>query len=57
MVTSVSALLKTVHSVEDEASRGVRAIESTVDAIKEAIVVSKHDNKLMSGLSIYPLIQ
>lgn len=40
MVTSVSSLLKTVRSVEDEASRGVRAIESTVDAVKQAVVVS-----------------
>lgn len=40
MVTSVSSLLKTVRSVEDEASRGVRAIESTVDAVKQAVLVS-----------------
>lgn len=39
MVTSVSSLLKTVRSVEDEASRGVRAIESTVDAVKQAVLV------------------
>uniref|UniRef100_A0A7M5V5A6 Talin n=1 Tax=Clytia hemisphaerica TaxID=252671 RepID=A0A7M5V5A6_9CNID len=38
MVTSVSSLLKTVRSVEDEASRGVRAIESTVDAVKQAVL-------------------
>ena len=40
MVTNVSSLLKTIHSVEDEASRGVRAITATIDAVKEAIVVS-----------------
>ena len=40
MVTNVSSLLKTVRSVEDEAQRGVRAIESTVDAVKQAVVVS-----------------
>lgn len=39
MVTSVSSLLKTVRSVEDEASRGVRAIESTVDAVRQAVIV------------------
>ena len=39
MVTNVSALLKTIHSVEDEASRGVRAIEATVDAVKQAVNV------------------
>ncbi|XP_066931569.1 talin-2-like isoform X1 [Clytia hemisphaerica] len=38
MVTNVSSLLKTIHSVEDEASRGVRAIEATVDAVKQAVV-------------------
>ncbi|XP_057316525.1 talin-2-like isoform X2 [Hydractinia symbiolongicarpus] len=38
MVTSVSSLLKTVRSVEDEASRGVRAIESTVDAVRQAVI-------------------
>ncbi|XP_047132289.1 talin-2 isoform X2 [Hydra vulgaris] len=38
MVTSVSSLLKTVRSVEDEASRGVRAIESTVEAVKQAVI-------------------
>ena len=39
MVTNVSSLLKTVRSVEDEAQRGIRAIESTVDAVKQAVVV------------------
>ena len=40
MVTNVSSLLKTVRSVEDEAQRGLRAIESTVDAVKQAVIVS-----------------
>lgn len=39
MVTNVSSLLKTVRSVEDEAQRGIRAIESTVDAVKQAVIV------------------
>ncbi len=39
MVTNVSSLLKTVRSVEDEAQRGIRALESTVDAVKQAVVV------------------
>ncbi|XP_065063830.1 talin-like isoform X3 [Rhopilema esculentum] len=39
MVTNVSSLLKTVRSVEDEAQRGLRAIESTVDAVKQAVIV------------------
>eukprot|EP00794_Sanderia_malayensis_P019501 gene19501-21428_t len=38
MVTNVSSLLKTVRSVEDEAQRGIRALESTVDAVKQAVV-------------------
>lgn len=45
MVTNVSSLLKTIHSVEDEASRGVRAITSTIEAVKEAINVSNFQNK------------
>lgn len=48
MVTSVSSLLKTVRSVEDEASRGVRAIESTVDAVKQAVIVSVLKSKTKS---------
>ena len=39
MVTSVSSLRKTIQSVEDEASRGVRAIESTIDKVKQAVIV------------------
>jgi len=39
MVTNVSSLLKTVRSVEDEAQRGIRAIESTVDAVKQAVII------------------
>ena len=33
MVTNVTSLLKTVKSVEDEATRGTRALEATIDAI------------------------
>lgn len=40
MVGTLTALLKTVRSVEDEASRGARALESTVEAIKQAVIVS-----------------
>lgn len=52
MVTSVSSLLKTVRSVEDEASRGVRAIESTVDAVKQAVIVSAISFKTIEVLVI-----
>ena len=40
MVANVSSLLKTVKSVEDKALRGTRALESTTDAIKQAVLVS-----------------
>lgn len=40
MVTNVSSLLKTVKSVEDKALRGTRALESTTDAVKQAVLVS-----------------
>lgn len=37
MVLNVSTLLKTVKSVEDEHTRGTRAMESTVEAISQEI--------------------
>ncbi|GIY58861.1 talin-2 [Caerostris extrusa] len=37
MVTNVTSLLKTVKSVEDEHSRGTRALESTIEAIAQEI--------------------
>ena len=40
MVTNVSSLLKTVKSVEDKTLRGTRALESTTDAVKQAVLVS-----------------
>lgn len=41
MVTNATSLLKTVKSVEDEHSRGTRALESTIEAIGQEIRV-KH---------------
>ena len=35
MVTNVTSLLKTVKAVEDEHTRGTRALESTVEAIAQ----------------------
>ncbi|XP_071788038.1 talin-1-like isoform X4 [Asterias amurensis] len=35
MVTNVTSLLKTVKTVEDEALRGTRALEATIDAITQ----------------------
>lgn len=40
MVTNVTSLLKTVKAVEDEHSRGTRALEATIEAIGQEIRVS-----------------
>lgn len=40
MVTNVTSLLKTVKAVEDEHTRGTRALESTVEAIGQEMRVS-----------------
>lgn len=40
MVTNVTSLLKTVKTVEDEAVRGTRALESTIEAISQEVKVS-----------------
>lgn len=40
MVTNVTSLLKTVKTVEDEAVRGTRALESTIEAISQEIKVT-----------------
>lgn len=39
MVLNVSSLLKTVKAVEDEHTRGTRAMEATVEAITQEIRV------------------
>eukprot|EP00111_Clytia_hemisphaerica_P007373 TCONS_00021443-protein len=44
MVGTLTALLKTVRSVEDEASRGARALESTMEAIKQAVISYNPDD-------------
>lgn len=49
MVTKVSALLKTVKSVEDEAGRGVRLLESTIDRIDAELKVFPVDEVSCSG--------
>ena len=41
MVTNVTSLLKTVKTVEDEAARGTRALESSIEAITQEIKVRK----------------
>lgn len=40
MVLNVSSLLKTVKAVEDEHTRGTRAMEATVEAISQEIRVN-----------------
>ena len=40
MVTNVTSLLKTVKTVEDEAARGTRALESAIEAIGQEVKVS-----------------
>ncbi|KAM9408896.1 LOW QUALITY PROTEIN: talin-2-like [Pholidichthys leucotaenia] len=39
MVTNVTSLLKTVKAVEDEATRGTRALEATIECIKQELAV------------------
>ncbi|XP_053720526.1 talin-2 isoform X2 [Synchiropus splendidus] len=39
MVTNVTSLLKTVKAVEDEATRGTRALEATIECIKQELVL------------------
>jgi talin len=49
MISKVSSLLMTVKSVEDKTSRGARALDSSMDAIKQAVVVSL---RLVMGFTI-----
>ena len=39
MVTNVTSLLKTVKTVEDEAARGTRALEASIEAIGQEVKV------------------
>jgi hypothetical protein len=43
MVTNVTSLLKTVKAVQDEHTRGTRALEATIEAIGQEIRVSEVD--------------
>ena len=40
MVTNVTSLLKTVNAVEDEATKGTRALEATTEHIRQELAVS-----------------
>lgn len=42
MVTNVTSLLKTVKAVEDEATKGTRALEATTEHIRQELAVSTH---------------
>uniref|UniRef100_A0A665VQC4 Talin 1 n=1 Tax=Echeneis naucrates TaxID=173247 RepID=A0A665VQC4_ECHNA len=43
MVTNVTSLLKTVKAVEDEATKGTRALEATIEHIKQELVFSSSE--------------
>uniref|UniRef100_A0A7N6BNP5 Talin 2a n=1 Tax=Anabas testudineus TaxID=64144 RepID=A0A7N6BNP5_ANATE len=43
MVTNVTSLLKTVKAVEDEATRGTRALEATIECIKQEMLFQSRD--------------
>lgn len=44
MITNIQSLLKTVKTVEDEAQRGTRALESAIDAIHQEIKFNSGSN-------------
>ncbi len=55
MITSVQSLLKTIKTVEDEAQRGTRALESAIDAVYQQIKqYSVHVNGGEDGSSSSP---
>lgn len=45
MVTNVTSLLKTVKAVEDEHTRGTRALESSIEAIAQEIRAFDNPNE------------
>uniref|UniRef100_A0A8C1FTT2 Talin 2a n=1 Tax=Cyprinus carpio carpio TaxID=630221 RepID=A0A8C1FTT2_CYPCA len=46
MVTNVTSLLKTVKAVEDEASRGTRALEATIECIKQELTQAAYHEEV-----------
>lgn len=44
MVTNVTSLLKTVKAVEDEATRGTRALEATIEYMKQELTVRSQES-------------
>ncbi|XP_062512011.1 talin-like [Corticium candelabrum] len=57
MVANVSSLLKTVKSVEDEAARGARALESSIDAINVQLAELDSSNPAVKQASPEDLIR
>lgn len=49
MVTNVTSLLKTVKAVEDEATKGTRALEATTEHIRQELAVSTRPGRRASG--------
>lgn len=52
-MTNVTSLLKTVKAVEDEATRGTRALEATIEYMKQELTV-RSQQPLLSGTRVYP---
>lgn len=42
-MTNVTSLLKTVKAVEDEATKGTRALEATIEHIRQELAVSDNN--------------
>uniref|UniRef100_A0A0B7BNT7 I/LWEQ domain-containing protein n=1 Tax=Arion vulgaris TaxID=1028688 RepID=A0A0B7BNT7_9EUPU len=57
MVTNVTSLLKTVKTVEDEAVRGTRALESTIEAIGQEIKAFDSSDDVVKKASAEDLIR
>jgi hypothetical protein len=49
MVTNVTSLLKTVKAVEDEATKGTRALEATTEHIRQELAVSTSQGHWVIG--------
>ena len=49
-MTNVTSLLKTVKAVEDEATRGTRALEATIECIKQELTVRGPEKPRLYGL-------
>lgn len=54
MVTNVTSLLKTVKAVEDEATRGTRALEATIEYMKQELTV-RSQQPPSSGTRVHQL--